>query len=340
MAKVIGKEELCSTDLKYFKAVRIIDERTLFDRYDSLANVVKNNIDAQYQDFITYPVKEGDKITFHGKISKETPQVLNNLQGDEAVKYQNIKSDTLHHYNSKIEALKNSGKTDEAEFLASAVNHVDDRFVYCYDDKVVLGVWGMKLRDKVREDIREICKNMAVKKKPVISENPPIPPVKPDQEPVPAVEEHIAEEPPVVRPVIEKKRHCYKRFGTWRYVPFAGRGCLKWLAWLLLLLLLLLLFWWLFRSCSGGHHPVLTPSGYENVLPPAHGILPPVDSEPAPVDSEPDIIPDIMPIDNRRSQLEQEREQLQGELERVKEELDRVNEELNRIEKNRQNIEN
>jgi subtilisin family serine protease len=171
MTKVINHEEILNADLKYFKAVQIIEGRTVFDRYNSLKTVVDNYIDKPYQDFISYPVKEGDKITFHGKIAKETPQILLNLQGDECSKYQQIKSETLSHYNNKVEELKNSGKTTEAVFLADAVKYVDDRFVYCYDDKVVLGIWGMTMKDNVNEFDGVIRKSQRIKTPP-----PPPPP--------------------------------------------------------------------------------------------------------------------------------------------------------------------
>lgn len=181
MAKVINHEPLFSTDLKYFKALQIIDGRTVFDRYNSLANIVKNNIDAQYQDFISYPIKEGNEIEFHGKIPKEEPRVLSGLQENDLTKYQNLKTETLAYYNNKIEELKNTGKTDEAEFLSKAVKYADDRFVYCYDDKVVLGAWGMTLKENLRADISEIRKNLVTKKKPepqpeAAQEIPPINP--------------------------------------------------------------------------------------------------------------------------------------------------------------------
>jgi hypothetical protein len=150
MAKVIGKEQLCSADLKYFKALQGVGGRTLFDRYHSLENIVKYNIDAKYRDFLAYPVKAGNTITFHGKKYDETPRLLSELQGDDLAKYLNIKAETLTHFNEKINTLKSLGKNTEAEFLADAIKYIDDRFVYCYDDKVVLGVWGMLLRDSVR----------------------------------------------------------------------------------------------------------------------------------------------------------------------------------------------
>jgi len=169
MSKVIGKKQLLSTDLKYFKALQGNDGKTLFQRF-KLANssIINKYIESKYQDFLAYPVLEGDTISFHGKKYNETPQLLSELQGEDLTKYSSIKNETLTHYNSVIDTLQNSGKTVEAAFLGNAIKYVDDRFVYCYDNMVVLGVWGMKLSDNAREDISVICKNQFVKiKKPV-----------------------------------------------------------------------------------------------------------------------------------------------------------------------------
>jgi len=199
MATVIGKEQLCSTDLKHFKALQGIDGKTLFDRYKlAESSIINRYIDPKYRDFLAYPVKEGDIITFHSKTYNETPRILSDLQGDDLTKYQNIKAETLAHFNKEIDSLKKSDKTTEAEFLAAATKHVDDRFVYCYDDKVVLGVWGMQLRDNVRADVNEIRKNLATKIKGGAHNADPLQP-EPELEPpvdVPQPEPQ-PEEPPV-----------------------------------------------------------------------------------------------------------------------------------------------
>ncbi len=174
MATVIGKNQLLSTDLKYFKALQGIDGKTLFDRYKlAETNIINTYISPKFQYFLAYPVQEGNTITFHGEKYNESPQLLSDLQGDDLTKYTIIKDETLAHYNNIIGSLRNSNKTVEAEFLANAVKYVDDRFIYCYDNRVVLGVWGMELRDNVRADISEICKNLAVKKKREVDSPPP-----------------------------------------------------------------------------------------------------------------------------------------------------------------------
>lgn len=173
MGLVIGKKELVSTNFRYFKAVQGIEGKTLFDRYNSAqSSIIAKHINDVFQDFLSYPLVEGDSITFHAKKYNESPQILNDLQGEDLIKYSSIKNETIAHYNTVINNLKNSSNNVEAAFLADAIKFIDDRFIYCYDDIVVLGVWGMMLRDNVREDITEIRKNLftAIKKPAEIPE--------------------------------------------------------------------------------------------------------------------------------------------------------------------------
>lgn len=177
MATVINHIPLFSTDLKYFKDLQIIGDKTIFDRY-KLASSTLTKLDENYRNFLSYPVKDADKIEYYGIKPKDqgVPHILSDLQGEEATKYQNIKNNTIAYYNQEIEKLKNTD-IDKAEFLSAAIKMIDDRFVYCYDDKVILGAWGMQLRDNVREDITEIRKDL--RRKPIIV----VPPL--DTEPLP-----------------------------------------------------------------------------------------------------------------------------------------------------------
>ncbi|MDR2384615.1 MAG: S8 family serine peptidase [Tannerella sp.] len=327
---VKGKQKMFHAYLKYFKEQAGIGGWVLFERYPSLANIVKNNIDVAYQDFLSYPEKAGDKVSFHGKRYIETPRILSELHGNEQSKYQAIKEKTLEHYNSKIEALRNSGKTDEANFLAFAIKDVDDRFVYCYDDSVVLGVWGMKLKDSARVDDGVYRCSLPLGKTPSLPpvEPPPPPSPEPPDEPQESPDEpqesldepqESPDDPDNPTGSLPPKPSWRKRFWLW----FTGRGCLEWLLWALLALLLLLLLLWLLRSCgeerrrpiptpiedkpwfddapragdSGGiynpgnpYTPAPTQPGYENVLPPTEGVLPPADGNPEIIPGNPSII--------------------------------------------------
>lgn len=177
MPMVIGKKELCKTPNfeRYFKAFQGIEGHTLFSRFAALENIVKSNIDSEYQSFLAHPVLDKEDITFYGTNYNETPRLLSDLSGDLLQRYNAIKDETVAHYESKITALSNAGKGTEAAYLTGAIKYIDDRFLYCYDGRVVLGVWGMQLRDSIREDINEIRKSLIKK----IPEPPPPPPPPP-----------------------------------------------------------------------------------------------------------------------------------------------------------------
>jgi len=167
MATVVGKLELCRIDdfEKYFKAIQGIEGHTLFSRFHSLANIVRSNIEVRYQDFLAYPVLDQHGITFYGRKYTETPRLFSELQDEDLEKYNAIKDSTIAHYQDKISSLRNSGNKTEADYLTGAIKFIDNRFLYCYDESVVLGVWGMQLRDTIREDINQIRKSLFTKRK-------------------------------------------------------------------------------------------------------------------------------------------------------------------------------
>jgi len=167
MAKVKGKVQLCSTE-KYrahFKSIQGLGNHTLFDRYDAIENVVKKKIKERFHYFLAQPVVDGDLITWFSKPYSETPQQLSALEGTERLKYEQIKSETIGHYKSVINSLSQQGETSEAECLENAIKFIDDRFLYCFDGITVLGIWGMQLRNEVREPLGIAMKNQFVDKK-------------------------------------------------------------------------------------------------------------------------------------------------------------------------------
>jgi subtilisin family serine protease len=169
MTIVSGKSKLCSCERfeTYFKSVQEYRGRKLFDRYEALANIVNRYIQPEYRHFLAHPVFQGELITWHGAHYSETPRQLSQLQADELNRYEAILEKTQQHYSHTISNLKQSGKDDEADCLEKAVKFVNKDFVYCYDGKVVLGIWGMELREHVREPLGIAMKNVfAVKERP------------------------------------------------------------------------------------------------------------------------------------------------------------------------------
>lgn len=169
MPIVKGKEQLCSCEKKYFKSFQGIGEHTLFARYADIENIINNKVDEKYRYFLAQPELEGDTIIWFAEPYGETPRRLSELQGDERLRYDQVKKDTIAHYHDVIKNLRNEGQNSEAESLENATKFINDDFVYCYDGKVVLGIWGMQLRENVRESIGTISKSLfKVKNKPPI----------------------------------------------------------------------------------------------------------------------------------------------------------------------------
>ena len=301
---VIGKNILIKTTLKHFSSIGGSSGKQLFDRYKlAESSIIKKYIDSEYQNFLSYPVKSDtnvSEISFFGKKNKEKLQILSNLNTDDLDFYKNILANTLSHYSTVINTLKNEGKKEEALFLERAIEFIDNRFVYCYDGIVVLGVWGMQLKDNLPSDITEICIGLPkIETREVESIDEPLDP---------SVAEELKESeeiPPTLEGV-----PWYKRFYNWLNDFFRTKGCFKFLLWLLSILFFILLFFWLFRGC-GGHYtgggdaltdndsiwlnkdprvgddggiydphnpytPVPTNPDYHDILPPAQGVVPPV----------------------------------------------------------------
>jgi subtilisin family serine protease len=173
MPRVKGKEQLCSCDRKYFKSTQGLDGHSLFERYPDIENVVSKKVDKIYQHFLAQPVINEDTIIWFSKTFNETPRRFTELQGEDLAKYGIVKKNTIANYKKNIEILKNEGQYSEAETLENAIKFINDDFVYCYDGIVVLGIWGMQLREKLRESTGAICKSkFKEKNKPT-----PIPPI-------------------------------------------------------------------------------------------------------------------------------------------------------------------
>ncbi|GHB36315.1 S8 family peptidase [Mongoliitalea lutea] len=329
MSKVINKIPLCRIEIKYFKSTQGVEGKVLFERFDALDNIIGNNIDEEFRSFISHPVTEENlSVTFHGKKSKDQPKILSELTGIEGDKYKEILNKTLQHYKQVIDGLNKGNEKLKADFLSKTIKFIDNRFVYCYDEKVVLGVWGLQLKENLREDISEIRKNLIVPTKndiPVDS----VEPIEPDEPAEPPIPSGIREDKPEVidNPTPEvpielekpKKRPWHLRFIEWLKGLFFGRGCLRSLLWLLLLLLLLFLLFSLLRGCDsnrtfngggalsendqgwladdpnvgkdGGKYDPNNPYTPKPSPPGFEGVLPPNEGVLAPLPENPEIIP-------------------------------------------------
>ena len=111
----------------------------LYNRFKSVEAVVKGHIAPQYQSFLSCPYYEDGDIYWYGDAWNEKPRILSKLSGSDKDKYDRIKAETVDHYRRALAGLKGL----EYQMMFGALKHINDDFIYCYDDKVVMVAWGM-----------------------------------------------------------------------------------------------------------------------------------------------------------------------------------------------------
>lgn len=139
-----GKRRLCYTEVTDFTDIQGIGRDPLYLRYDSVFSAIKMSVSPEYQHFLAIPNYETDEGVIYWFIDEwgvKAPARLVDLEGIERKRYEQIKSDTVSHWQSALGSLKG----EALRVLTSAIKYVDDSCVYCSDDKVFLVAWGMKL---------------------------------------------------------------------------------------------------------------------------------------------------------------------------------------------------
>lgn len=116
----------------------------LYKRYKSVESVVKSRISPQYQSFLACPFYEDGNIFWYVDEWNNTPQKFTELSGAEKKHYTHIKDDTLKHYQETLKKLN----PEEFAILNGALKYINDEFIYCYDEKIVLIAWGMRLDEE------------------------------------------------------------------------------------------------------------------------------------------------------------------------------------------------
>lgn len=136
--------QLCYTDVYDFTDIQGIGGDPIYMRFDSVSGVVKNYIDIKYRSFLARPYYDDDKIYWYVDEGNEEPVCMKELTGEERSRYEQIKNDTISHYKETLSRLK----ADNFAILSAALKFVDsasDDSLFCYDGKVVMIAWGMRL---------------------------------------------------------------------------------------------------------------------------------------------------------------------------------------------------
>lgn len=131
---------LCYIDDTDFTDYQGIGSDPMYRRFESVHSVVKKHIDSPYQGLLARPHYDDGVINWYVDEWQEYPICFTQLTGQDKDKYAKIKDDTLAHYKLKMQKIS----SEDFAILSGALKYVDDSFIYCYDNRIVLVVWGMR----------------------------------------------------------------------------------------------------------------------------------------------------------------------------------------------------
>lgn len=153
-----NKKALCYIEIADFTDIQGVDTDPIYKRYDSIAIVLKKVIAPEYHSFLAQPILSQNKdiLDWYSAEWKEEPVKFTDLKegSQEREKYLLIKEQTLNHYHKCMNALEPDSV--ERRILFKIFKHYNDEYIYCYDNIVVLSVWGMKQRETILKPIGEI----------------------------------------------------------------------------------------------------------------------------------------------------------------------------------------
>lgn len=135
-----GKRKLCYTEVTDFTDFQGIGRDPLYKRFDSVYSVIEKNIEPQYIDFLAHPIySDEDQILWYVREWGGTPCQFKDLSDDDRTRYAEIKDKTIAAY----EQLRKNLSGEDKQILTGALKYIDEDFMFCYDDKIVVVAWGM-----------------------------------------------------------------------------------------------------------------------------------------------------------------------------------------------------
>ena len=136
-----GKKLLCYTEVEDFVDIQGIGRDPLYKRYDSVYSVVDKYIQEEYKSFLAHPLYSTEEgyIQWYVKDWISAPQKYSELEPSEKARYAEIIAKTTAAYKKVQDSL--SG--EDRQILTGAMKHIDEDFMFCYDDKVTVIAWGM-----------------------------------------------------------------------------------------------------------------------------------------------------------------------------------------------------
>lgn len=162
-----GKQKLCYTEVSDYTDYQGVGHDPLYKRYDSVVSVIKRYVTKLYHHFLATPeyLDDEDQICWHIDIWKEYPIRLEELDGIERERYEQIKTATITAYRNAAMSLEG----EDLQIMAGAIRYIDDKCIYCADDKVFLVAWGMTPDTKQHKVVGAILHEFSFVKKFKIS---------------------------------------------------------------------------------------------------------------------------------------------------------------------------
>lgn len=117
----------------------------VIDYYEGIRSLLNSRSDFPYKDIFANPrVRTKNEIIWSTDAFKEHPKLLDDLKGEEADYYSYLLYKEIGAVVRLTELLKEEeGGAPLSELLSKAISNIDEKSVYCGEDKIVLVNWGI-----------------------------------------------------------------------------------------------------------------------------------------------------------------------------------------------------
>lgn len=117
----------------------------VIDYYEGVRGLLESRTDFPYNDIFANPrVRTKTEIIWSTEAFKSHPVKLIDLTGEDKEYYSYLLCKGIEAFVSLIDTLKSEeGGTPLAELLSRAISNIDEKSVYCGDDKIVIVNWGL-----------------------------------------------------------------------------------------------------------------------------------------------------------------------------------------------------
>lgn len=131
----------------------------VIDYYEGVRGLLESRSDFFYNEIFANPrVRTRTEIVWSTDAFSSQPKILSELKGEEKEYYSYLLCKEIEALRSLIDNLKSeTGGTPLSELLTKAISNIDEKSVYCGDDKIVLINWGLIPRQAGLEGVAIYC---------------------------------------------------------------------------------------------------------------------------------------------------------------------------------------